>query len=170
MAIGIGASSAWKNVTNVRVGVGSAWKQAQSMWVGVGGVWKKVWDYLSADAIALSASDFDGLNGPVSASCVYSSDGNCYTIEGGAAAVSQGTWLLVGSNSDFEVYLSGTGTTPSGSALNTWLPLSTTRTWGLSAGSGPAFQSFSGTVQIRRASDQVVVDTASLSISIESSL
>ena len=168
MALSIGSGSAWKNVTNLRVGVSSAWKQAQSVWVGVGGLWKKAWDYLNADAIAVFASDFDGLAGPVNATGVYDSNGTVRKIEGGATT-SLGTWLLVGNNSDFEIYLSGTGNTPSGSALNTWLPLSTTRSWYLDL-PGSGSESFSGTIQIRRASDQVVVDTASFGLNIESTL
>lgn len=169
MAIGIGASSAWKNVTNVKVGVGSAWKQAQSMWVGVGGVWKKVWDYLNADAIAVSPAGYDFLGGPASASFQYAADGNVYTIENGAPAVNEGAWLLVGSNTDFEIYLSGTGDTPTGSALNTWHAGNTGPSWGLSVASSDT-KSFSGTLQIRRASDSVVVDTAAVSILAQSSL
>jgi hypothetical protein len=169
MALSIGNGSAWKNVTNIKVGSGSVWKQAQSVWVGVGGVWKKAWDYLNADAIPLSASDFDGLQGPVSASCLYSTDGNCYTIEGGAAAVNRGAWLLVGSTSDFQIRVTGTGDTPIGDSLNTWLALTSTRSWGFSL-PGQGTRSFTGTAELRRTSDQVVVDSASINIQVESTL
>ena len=169
MAINVGVGGAYKNVNNVKVGVGGTWKQVQSAWVGVGGVWKKIWDYLSADAIALNAVSTDGTNGPVYAGGIYNSNGKAYSEVYGAAPVEDGTWLLVGTNTDFEIYLSGTGNTPAGDALNTWLSLGTTRIWSLSDGGGGGVSSFNGTVQIRRAADQVVVDTAALSLYIESS-
>lgn len=44
------------------------------------------------------------------------------------------------------VRLTGSGTTPSGSALNTWLQLSSTRSWSLSQ-SGVGSKSFAGTLE-----------------------
>jgi hypothetical protein len=46
---------------------------------------------------------------------------------------STATWRLAGNPGDYEVYFQkNSGTTPAGSAVNTWLNLATTRTWSLS--------------------------------------
>lgn len=170
MGIKIGSGSTWKDMVNLKVGSGGVWKQAQSVWVCVGGVWKKAWDYINADAIAINIGDFDGLQGPVNCSFQYNSNGIVYTIEGQQAAQNVGTWLLIGNNSDFQIRLtSWTGDTPSGNALDTWYTLSTSVSWGYSLG-GQGFLSGSGTVQIRRTSDQAVVDSASVAMQVESTL
>lgn len=169
MAINVGVGSAYKNVNNVKVGVGSTWKQVQSAWVGVGGVWKKIWDYLSADAIAVDVQGFDFFNGPCSAAFQYGAAGTVWTIENGGAPVNAGTWLLVGANTDFEIRLTGTGDTLTGSTLNTWHLGNTGPGWTLSEPGGGT-KSFNGTIDIRRTSDQVIVDSASVSLLAQSSL
>lgn len=69
---------------------------------------------------------------------------------------SSGTWLIRGTGADFEVRASGrTGSLPSGT-FDTWLPLSSTRTWTLTSSSG-VDKTCSFTLEIRRASDGVVV-------------
>jgi hypothetical protein len=42
-----------------------------------------------------------------------------------------GTWLLSGNASDFDVLVTGFGDTPAGASVNTWINLGTTRTWSL---------------------------------------
>ena len=169
MAINVGVSGAHKNVSSASVGVGGTWKQVQSIWVGVGGAWKKAWDYIRADAIAVDVAGYDFFEGPCSAAFQYGSDGNVYGIENGGSPTNIGQWLLVGANTQFQIYLSGTGDTLSGSALNTWHAGNTGPSWTLSANGGES-KSWSGTLQIRRASDSVVVDTAAVSLIAQSSL
>lgn len=62
------------------------------------------------------------------------------------------------------------GDTPTGSGLNTWLPLSGVRTWTLTAPSGGAFSSRRCTLQIQIASDAAganVVTSGATTLSVE---
>ena len=61
------------------------------------------------------------------------------------------TWMLVGPSSSYEIYVSGTGDTPTGDSLNTWLSLSVDRSWALH-GTIASPKVFDGTYQLRLAS------------------
>lgn len=88
------------------------------------------------------------------------------TTNGAVGAFSR-TWRVGGNASDYECYLSGTGTTPTGSALNTWLGLLSTRSWSLSAVDDS--KTFSGTIQVRlAASPFTVIDSASVFLEVTS--
>jgi hypothetical protein len=112
----------------------------------------------SVNAIAANLSDLDIANAAVG--YLMLPTGETQTREG-APYSTVGTWLLQGTADEYEVRLTGTGDTPSGSALNTWLPLDTNQGWELVQNSPGSLQ-FSGTVEIRRASNQVILDFASL--------
>lgn len=64
----------------------------------------------------------------------------------------------------YEVYLSGSGTTPTGSALNTWLALTSTRSWAI-AQNVEGSSSFSGTIQIRLIGSAYTISAAGVSLS-----
>lgn len=55
------------------------------------------------------------------------------------------------------------GTLTSGTT-GSWLALSTTRTWGVNSGSPPGKKVCTFTLEIRRASDGVVLDTATITV------
>jgi hypothetical protein len=91
-----------------------------------------------------------------------------------------GQWLQAGSASAFQaratyVDESGAQYNTSGSALNTWISLGTGATWSIyiqTSGPQGNFESVPSaygilTVQIRRASDQVVVATADVHLSVQ---
>jgi len=92
------------------------------------------------------------------------SSGLLYSIKN-SSRVSIGTWLLSGSPSSYEVRVTDTfGTLTSGSATSTWLPLDTTRSWGLEVTSSDGITS-SLTVEIRlAASPFTVLDTATVEL------
>ena len=123
-----------------------------------------------AVGIPMILVDLDIANGPVSALAQYDSDGAAKTQVYGGALTSVGTWLNSGLNSDYEIYVSGTGDTPTGSALDTWLALSTDRSWSLSDAGGGGLKSFTGVAQIRRASSGIVISTAPLELEVESTM
>ncbi len=63
----------------------------------------------------------------------------------------------------YEVRLTkASGTDPTGAALATWLPLSTSRSWTLSVGNTSA--SFTGTLEIRPAGGGAVLSTGSVTL------
>lgn len=75
-------------------------------------------------------------------------------------------WLLIGQASEYEIRVQGSGNTPVGDALDTWLSLGVTRSWELS-GVPITIKSFSGTYEIRRASDQLVLGGNSFNLTAE---
>lgn len=83
------------------------------------------------------------------------SNGSVYYLNSGTP-VSE-TWLLSGPASDFEVQLVKTGgNAVSGSALSTWIPVSSNPQW--SANAAPGFHRIAGvTVSIRSVSTGVVL-------------
>lgn len=155
MAIHVKVSGAWKESTQPSVRVGGAWKAVHQAYVRVSGTWKP----LLAGATIASRS----ILGTSSAGYELNADGIAYEGVNGSYSAISGEWLLAGSASDFEVRATlNSGTTPSGT-LGSWVALSTTRTWELSAPSGQV-RSCELTVEIRRASDSTVVATATITI------
>ena len=81
------------------------------------------------------------------------------------------TWLLVGTAAEFDVRATlASGTSPSGSALATWLNCATDRTWSQFNGAVDG-STVSGVilVEIRDASSLTVLDNATVTISATSS-
>lgn len=77
------------------------------------------------------------------------------------------TWLLQGLNTDYQVRATyQSGNTPTGDALSSWLSLGTTRSWSLSVGTGGGTKDGFILVEIRRVSDSVVIDSATVEISV----
>lgn len=114
------------------------------------------------DALTASASDGVVGSGTASATIAIQTDGLIRkTVQGVTTTI--GTWLLSGSNSDYEVYLTGAGDSPG--TLDTWLALSSTRSWGLSQGSLGS-KDFTGTYYLRRVGSSINLDSAALTLSV----
>lgn len=161
----IGVGGAWKLCTAAHVGVGGAWKQVQKMYIGVGGAWKEFYTYLTVACADLSATRIATVPTNANATVTILNDGTWSTTTVGGGT-NTGTWLTAGSVSGVEVYLSGTGDTPTGDSLSTWLSCSTTRAWTLLETSDVgASKSFTGTLQFRDAVSLAVIDTAACTIS-----
>lgn len=162
--ISIGIGGAWKTMANLSLGVGGAWKQVQKVSIGVGGVWKDVWIYLTVTMPDTDASRIATIPTNAVATLSIYNDGTWEDTNVGGGT-STGTWLTAGDVSQVEVFLSGTGDTPTGSALDTWLSCSTSRAWTLTETSDVgATKSFSGTLQFRDATSLAVLDTAAITI------
>lgn len=87
-------------------------------------------------------------------------------VAGSYSAISN-EWMLRGSVSQYETRATlNSGSTPSGT-LGSWLSLSTTRDWELTTASGNITCSL--TVEIRRASNGEVLDSATITLTAESS-
>lgn len=94
-----------------------------------------------------------------------------YSLQSGGNTVDQDdsvleTWLLSGAAADYGVYVTKTGDSVTGS-LGSWLALSSTRTWGVTAVLSPETKFATLTVQIRNATTLVVLDTATVTLSAE---
>lgn len=128
-----------------------------------------------------SASHPEGYSGSATAGAALYATGEFWTqsSQTGGGAIS-GQWLTGGSAGAFEVYATfvndSIGSNPvSGSSLNTWLNLGTSRNWSITTNTtlpggsvGVSAPSKEGTLtlQIRRASDSVVVATANVYLSV----
>jgi hypothetical protein len=156
----IGVGGVWKKCDNAHIGVGGVWKQIQKMYIGVGGVWKEFYTYLSASAGPYSASRIVTPSNATATVSILNDGTYGTTIVGGGTQT--GNWLLGGTVAQVDVYLSGTGDTPTGAALNTWLNCATSRSWTLSVGTG--VKSFTGTMQMRDASSLAVLDSQTCTI------
>lgn len=155
--------------------VAGIWKPIV-LWHNVAGTWKKLvfkhnvagtWKGISqmvnlpAD---LSAADFDILPGGAYAAITIFSGGTWSDDSG------TGTWREFGASADYEVRVTGTGNTPAGSAINTWLSCATNRTWSLTQNS-VGIKTFTGLLEIRlAAAPNAVQDTATFSLSAEAEL
>jgi hypothetical protein len=82
-----------------------------------------------------------------------------------------GTWLLSGSASDYELKMDltnnlGGGGTVSGSATGSWLSCGTNRSWSISdTSNNSGANTRTGTLTIRLASNQTVIDTGTILLS-----
>jgi hypothetical protein len=140
------------------------------MWIGVGGVWKEFYTYLSVVCPDLSAERVVLAPTNAAATVTILNDGTWSSTNTGGGT-DTGTWLVGGTVGQVEVYLSGTGDTPTGSALSTWLSCSTTRSWTLTETSDAgATKSFTGTLQFRDSTSLAVLDTAACTIYAEVTL
>lgn len=157
-------SGTWMEEKQIFHNNGGSEKEIKAAYRRVSGVWKNIFNQIKLDNFSLSGT---GSSDPVYAFIIMSDDGT-YTTETSTES-GGGDWMGVPSSSfagQYEVRLSkSSGTDPESGTLATWQALSASRTWEWdqhSAGS----QSFSGTMEIRNATTQVVIASSSVSISL----
>lgn len=130
-SIGTKVSGNWKTVSNAYVKVSGVWKEWFATGGGGGG------DVVTVPAVV--TNNYVTYNPPfeTTSTCSIGFNRNGTTV---ASNTSPADWVAPSSPSVGDAYeIRATvlsGDTPSGSALNTWLPLSTARSWSLTA-SGP---------------------------------
>jgi hypothetical protein len=159
MALHRNIAGTWKSGRGWR-NVAGTWKEC-AVWRNVGGVWKQITALVSLPATifvndrritASSTAFFSLLN-----TGAYSSTGNL--------AAPSGTWLGAGAASDYDCRLTITSGTLSSGTAATWLNLGTSRTWSKNdPAAGTLALTGIGTLEIRRASDLVVVATSTLTL------
>jgi hypothetical protein len=111
------------------------------------------------DAAVYSISPFGG--GGTTATIRFKSNGTWEEDTSGGGTLSYGDWVTpTSAASDFEIRATVVSGTVIGSATGSWLALSSDRSWSRRAIGG--FQEATITVEIRRASDSVVVDSADI--------
>ena len=165
MSISVGVSGTNKTATP-SVGVGGAWKAVAAGWVGVGGAWKEF--YRAINAAISNASAYTFVSSPSEATAQYllNSDGRAQKVENSSTSDISGEWLVAGANSDFEVYATVDSGTLTSGPTGSWVSLSTSRVWTLTRGT-VGLSSVDLTIEIRRASDAVVVDSATITLTAE---
>lgn len=130
-----------RHISDVYYQDGASLRTITEVWYQDGGVLRKVWNKNTA-LVYLENLFQEGTTippGTASASVRIKSSG---TVQGRANTNPYNTkfvWLLVGSSGDYEVRATLlSGTTPSGSAIGTWLTTSSDRTWSVSSVVGGA--------------------------------
>jgi hypothetical protein len=127
--------------------VGGVWKQLPAGYVRVSGVWKRlleahvkvsgVWKEITFPLVTLSGGSAVGATlSPTNsiAAFTFNSDGTVdVNQDGSVVQISSGTdWIIPNGDASgsYEIRASlNSGDTPDLGALDTWLPLSTNRTW-----------------------------------------
>jgi hypothetical protein len=109
-----------------------------------------------------------GIGGTATATYRLSSNGQASRTNNSGTLVSiSGEWLVAGTASQFEVYATWSGSGGSvGGTTGSWISLSTTRDWTLSATNNFVERSLS--IEIRLASSGSVLDTATIDFSVDS--
>lgn len=87
---------------------------------------------------------------------------NEQTVVGLGSYITVGPWILIGVPNDYEVNFTGSGTTPDGAPVNTWLDFSLSRQWELTA--NLVEETFTGTISLRRAVGGQVLLTQPLTL------
>jgi hypothetical protein len=101
-----------------------------------------------------------GSGGGVTSTITYNTNGTAVTT-----TISSGTWRLTGTSSNYEIMFNKTlGTTPTGDSVNTWLALSSTRSWTLSVGA-LQYKECSGFIAIRDTLANVELSNVAMSMS-----
>ena len=164
MAFNLKKSGAWAAPGSVKLRKSGAWATAGFVKVMKSGAWVTVWPLVlitnqTVNRIAYSATQ---------ATYTVNTSGIIQKSEGGSTTTLE-TWLLAGSSGDYEVRATvAAGDTPAGSALNTWLVLSSTRAWTLQdivVGGLPLECDLF--VEIRDVATSTVQSTANINISSE---
>jgi hypothetical protein len=120
----------------------------------------------TTDAVSISNKTGSSLvaGGPATAGYRLNSSGTAEATSvtaGNAYVAISLEWLVYGSAGDYESFMhQDSGDALTSGTMDTWQVLSSTRTWTL-VGSGSDLAA-SCTLQIRRASDSVVLDTATI--------
>ena len=109
------------------------------------------------------------LSGTATAGFELNASGDVRTLQN-TAYFDEGDWITPKSSAGnaYEARAVRTaGVNPSGTALNTWVPLGTTRLWSLASSTPGAFVTTTFTVDIRNASTQTILATTSVTLEVE---
>ena len=171
MSLRVWNGSSWVPAVGVRVWNGSAWTPVDGGYTWNGSAWTQFYPTKMVSITDETASDLSkaGIGGTGVATYQLNSDGQAYRSVFSATPLVAiiGEWQLTGSASDYEVFatFSGSGGTVSG-PTGSWVSLGTTRDWTLSVTNN--FVTRDLAVQIRLASTGTVIDTATITLEVDS--
>lgn len=160
MPLAINDAGTWRTIAAVYVNDAGTWRTIKVIYVNDAGTWRAT--YVS-DPISIGVTSVDRNDGGSLAQYQLNSDGSIYTNPAGSL-VAAGTWTSFAATAgDYESRMTIVSGGVSGGTIGTWENLGTTRTWSRNAASGFS-DSVNLTLEIRRASDGVVLDSKSISI------
>jgi hypothetical protein len=160
-------SGSWRTITPY-VKVSGTWRTVQSGYVKVSGTWREFFTNVLVYTPAISVSNYtkSGVGGTSTVSFSLNNTGGGSTTGATQSSPGSFTWILAGSASEYEVYV--TGSASNGGAftgtLNSWLSLGTSRTWSFATTNNDS--DWTGTYQIRRISDGAGGSTGSIQMSV----
>lgn len=174
MNSGAHTSGSFAEIQTVSVKDGGTWKTGTA-YVKDGGTWK-AWLVGAGGggpgpggSVAISdQSPYTYNITPTSSTAEYSlkNDGVAQYIDSVGTTPISGEWLVSGSAADFEVRATATSGTLTYGTTGSWESLGTTRAWGVTR-TTIGIKSCTLTIEIRRASDGVVLDSATITLSAE---
>jgi hypothetical protein len=137
------------------------WKPVVECWVKDGAVWKLSFASVVTIFVPTDSDTVEAISPATATATVTFDNTGAYTI----GDDSGGSWMigLGGVAADYEIRWTNTSGTLSTGTVGAWLNLGTSRSWDVSR-SGVGGKSCTGTVEIRRASDSVVLATGSIAI------
>lgn len=147
----------WIAPYEVDVNDAGTWRRIQQVAVNDAGTWRFIHDDIRI--VDTSFTRFDG--SPVE--FTLNVDGDWYTRTS-STLDSQGPWIGVATHVGlYEARATPTSGTFSTGTSGSWVALSSTQSWTRNSGAGVS-TGVTFTLEIRRASDQVVVDTATITM------
>lgn len=187
MPLKVWNGSSWVSASTARVWNGSSWVNSTAAHVWNGSSWVKFFPpaptvSLGNHDLAIDDYNFDSL---ANIRFIINSDGSAYGDGSGSLGGTTNfyidltsytpaetfieTWLDSGSAGDVSVYVTKTGSSlqAGSSALNSYLPLSTTRYWAISAASNLGLQQQACTLSIslvETSNTSNVLDTATVTL------
>lgn len=155
------AAGAWVNVaTTFTRRLSGAWIDIDIVRRRAAGAWVVAWRRVSISSQSVSHIP---PTGAAIAGYRLNASGIAETREG-ASYTTVGSWIALGTPSDYECMATLlSGTSPSGSSVGSWLPLSASREWSLTQSSS-GIKSCSLQVEIRRASTLVVLASEQINL------
>jgi hypothetical protein len=166
-ALHLNDAGTWRQIRNVYVNDAGTWRTIQNIYVNDAGTWRQVYQ---AAVVFLTATSAGGTSfSPTNATVTYS-----LRNTGSISRVFNGNLSTIGQWIDPTSAANGgtpyecratllSGTSPSGDSLSTWLAMTADRSWFLSRTS-VGTTTCQLTVEIRRASDGVVLTSQTVTI------
>jgi hypothetical protein len=157
-------SGTWKGMDGF-TRVSGSWKRLLHGWERVSGVWKRFYQYLVVEFTAALNGGALSFGSPVTVQIIVRRDGTCFATP--LAGDGESDWAIpnaptVGDSFHMRLTKSG-GTDPdSGPTLNTWVAVTSDRTWEWTA----TTVSFTGTMALSDDGGSTTLDTTPVSVDI----
>jgi len=165
-------SGTWRNITDIYARVSGSWRNVAVGYVRVSGNWQ-VFFYNPTIDLGTSLSNISlNLSGTANAGFRFNRDGTYDAYNpSGTTLIYAGNWAnpAIGNvGDDYEIMITPTSGSLDTGTTGTWLSLNLNHTFAISQ-TIPGSKNFTGTLSIRRASDNTVMETVSINLSAERS-
>lgn len=159
MTLHVNDAGTWRQATNVYVNDSGTWREIQEIHVNDAGTWRLVYQVLS---VTLTSDGYPRSQG--TASVTFANTGVLFGTKSGAES-SQYNWLVAGSASNVDLFVTVTSGTLSSGTTDTWVNLSTSRQYTRGWPGGIQSSSVTFTASLRNSGTGVVLATCSITLS-----